>query len=479
MELDEATVARIAHEFAKLELGDPRRTRRVVEFVTAMARHPQQSLPSALETEAALEGAYRLLNNENVDLDDLLSEHRDRTVDRARAAGEVLVLHDTTTCSFEHADPREIGYLPTGKAGLFAHVSLVVDAQRHRRPLGVLHVEPYWRAQKSGRGSRERHIGGKEAASWSNRESERWARGVQECHEQLDDCAAVHVMDREGDKYELLAHMRDHGQRFVVRLRGDRRLTAEHDSQSLLDVLHGQPVVLKREVQVSRRKAPTAPRSRRLSPERPAREATLSVTSAAVALRRPNSLPLDLVPELAVNVVHVRETDPPPDQDPIDWTLLTSEPIDAVEDIQRVIDIYRYRWLIEELFKALKTGCLYERRLFESRHALLNLLATSLPIACELLWMRARVGDDPHAPASDIVSDEQLEILRQRSSRPLPHNPTANQVLLAIASIGGHLKRNGPPGWLVLHRGYQRFLDYEAGWVARGRKRLPSKSRNL
>jgi len=481
MELDEVTVARIAEEFAKLDLGDPRRTRRVVEFVTAMARHPQQSLPLALSTEAALEGAYRLLNNENVDFDDLLTEHRDRTVDRARAAGEVLVLHDTTTCKFDHADPREIGYLPTGKAGLFSHVSLVVDTKRHRRPLGVLHVEPYWRARKSGRGSRKKHISGKDAASWTNREAERWVRGVQACHEQLDGCPAIHVMDREGDKYELFAHMHEHNQRFVVRLRGDRRLTAKHDGQSLLDVVQSQPISLTREVHVSRRKASTAPRSQRQTPERPARRATLVVTRAAVVLRRPNSLPVDHVPELPVNVVHVRETDPPDGQDPIDWTLLTSEPTHTLEDIERIIDIYRYRWLIEELFKALKTGCLYEDRLFESRHALLNLLATSLPIAVELLWMRARVEDDPKAPALDIVDAEQLEVLRAMGHRPVPANATAAQVLLAIAGLGGHLKRNGSPGWLVLQRGYQRLLDYTAGWVARGRgqRGRQPKPRNL
>jgi hypothetical protein len=480
MELDESTAARIAREFEKLDLGDPRRTRRVVGLVTALARHPQQSLPAALQTEAALEGAYRLLNNPNVDFDDLLAEHRDRTVDRARAAGEVLVLHDTTTCSFEHGDPREIGYLPTGKAGLFAHVALVVDAKNHRRPLGVLHIEPYWRARKSGRGSRKRHIGGKEAASWSNRESERWVRGIQECHEQLDGCAAVHVMDREGDKYELLAQVREHDQRFVVRLRGDRRLSAEHEGQSLLHVVQGQPILLKREVHVARRKASTAPRSRRDNPERPARDATLCVSRAAVVLRRPNSLPADLVPELTVNVVHIREDDPPPDQEPVDWTLLTSEPIETIEDVGRVIDIYRYRWLIEELFKALKSGCQYEQRQFESRHALLNLLATSLPIAVELLWMRARVADDPKAPAADVLDDEQLEILRHLSSRPLSDKPTAAEVLLAIAGLGGHLKRNGAPGWLVLHRGYQRFLDYAAGWTAaRRRKRKPPRRQNL
>lgn len=477
MDLDESTVARIAREFAKLELGDPRRTRRVVEFVTAMARHPQQSLPAALGDDAALEGAYRLLNNQNVDFDDLMAEHRDRTVDRARAVGEILVLHDTTTCTFEHADPREVGYLPTGKAGLFAHVSLVVDAKRHRRPLGVLHVEPYWRTRKSGRGSRTKHIGGKEAASWTHRESERWVRGVQECHEQLDGCAAIHVMDREGDKYELLAHMREQGQRFVVRLRGDRRLSAVHDSESLLDVLQSQPIVLKRDVHISARKAATAPRSRREKPSRPARDATLSVTRAAIGVRRPNSLPVQLPSEVQINVVHVRETKPPPGQEPIDWTLLTSESIDSKEDVERIIDIYRFRWLIEELFKALKTGCMYEQRLFESRHALLNLLATSLPIAVELLWMRAHVAHDPEAPALDIVTDEQLEALRQMTRRPLPSTPTAAQVMLAIAGLGGHLKRNGSPGWLVLHRGYQRLVDFTAGWTARGRR--PSKRQNL
>jgi hypothetical protein len=482
MELDEATVTRIAREFAKLDLGDPRRTQRVVSMVTAMARRPGQSLPTALGNEASLEGAYRLFNNEHVDYDDLLAEHRDRTVDRAKAAGEVLVLHDTTTCTFEHANPREIGYLPTGKAGLFAHVCLVIDAQRHRRPLGVLHVEPLWRARKSGRGSRVKHISGKEAASWTNRESERWMRGVEECHEQLDGCPAIHVMDREGDKYELFARMREQGQRFVVRLRGDRRLTAENDGQLLLAVLQNQPLLLKREVHIARRKAPTAPRSRRLTPERPARDATLSVTCAAVALRRPNSLQTTHVSQVHVNAVHVREMNPPEGQAPVDWTLLTSEPIDTNEEVERIIDIYRYRWLIEELFKALKTGCLYEQRLFESRHALLNLLATSLPIAVELLWMRARVADDPDAPALDIVTSEQLEALRHMKPRPFPKKPTAADVLLAIAALGGHLKRNGPPGWQILQRGYQRLLDYAAGWTARGTTRPrahKSQRRNL
>jgi len=466
VELDSATIQRILGEFEDVDLGDPRRTRRVLALLEKLAKHPSQSLPRLLETESALEGTYRLLNNEHFDFDDLLQQHREMTIARALQAGEVLVLHDTSTCSFEHADPKEVGYLPTGKAGFFAHVGLVVDAAGHRRPLGVLHVEPLWRNKRSGRGSRGKHLSGHELKRWEGRESERWARGVQVCQEQLEGCSVVHVMDREGDKYELLAHMHEHDERFVIRSKHDRRLTAEYGGQSLRQTARVQPVVLQREVHLSRRIASSAPRSARVAPARQARPATLNVMATSVVLRRPNYLGTDFPAALTVNVVHVQESEPPNGEAPIEWTLLTSEPIDSPEQVASIVDKYRYRWLIEELFKAFKTGCQYEKRQFESRHALLNLMAISLPIAVELLWMRAHVDADPQAPAERIITEQQIEVLRAMGHRPLPDRPTAQQVLFAIAGLGGHLKRNGSPGWHVLYRGYERLLDYEAGWAA-------------
>lgn len=480
MELDSAAIHRILGEFEDLDLGDPRRGRRLLALLSDLARHPDQSLPRILRDESALEGAYRLLNNENFDFDDLLEKHREQTIARAEQTEEVLVLHDTTTCRFEHADPREIGYLPTGKAGFFAHVSLVVDATRHRRPLGVLHVEPVWRDKRSGRGSRKKHLNGRELASWEGREAERWARGVQACQEQLGDCSVVHVMDRESDKYELLAHLQQHEERFVIRSSHDRRLSKEHGGESLRDSARMQPVVLQRDVHVSRRVAPSTPRSARLAPSREARSATLSVTATSVALRRPNTLDVDFPATLTVNVVHVEELNPPIGVAPIVWTLLTSEPIESPEQVARILDIYRYRWLIEELFKVFKSGCQYEKRQFETRHALLNLMAISLPIAVELLWMRAHVATDAQAPAEHIVTAQQIEVLRAMGHRHVPEKPTALQVLLAIAGLGGHLKRNGSPGWHVLYRGYERLLDYEAGWAAaKAAAARSTKRRNL
>lgn len=467
MELNDESVQRILAEFAGLELGDPRRAQRVLKVVAALAKHPDQSLPRALGTTFDLKAAYRLLNQDEVDLDDVLEGHREQTIARAEQAGKVLVLHDTTTFKLEHADPREIGYLPTGKAGFFAHVGLVVDAGRQRRPLGIVHVEPFWREKRSGRGSRKKHLSGHQIKKWDDREATRWARGVQSSQEHLSDCEVIHVMDREGDKFELLAHLQQHQERFVIRSKHDRRLSfAEHEGQSLRDVARRQPVLLQRAVHLSRRVASTAPRSRALAPARQSRPATLSITAATVVLRRPNYLGADFASEIQLNVVHVEELEPKSGDQPVVWTLLTSEPIETTEQVEQIIDIYRYRWLIEELFKALKTGCAYEERMFETRHPWLNLLAISLPIAVELLWIRGRTGDNPNGPAEEILTQQQLEVLRAMGHRKLSAQPTALEALLAIAAIGGHIKQNGSPGWAVIGRGYQTLLDYEAGWAA-------------
>ena len=38
--------------------------------------------------------------------------------------------------------------------------------------------------------------------------------------------------------------------------------------------------------------------------------------------------------------------------------------------------------------------------------------------------------------------------------------------MLAIARVGGHLKSNGDPGWLVLGRGMERLIEFASGWRA-------------
>jgi hypothetical protein len=47
-----------------------------------------------------------------------------------------------------------------------------------------------------------------------------------------------------------------------------------------------------------------------------------------------------------------------------------------------------------------------------------------------------------------------------------------HDALLVVAGLGGHLRQNGDPGWLVLTRGMQKLRDMEIGWAAAERSRM-------
>ena len=162
----------------------------------------------------------------------------------------------------------------------------------------------------------------------------------------------------------------------------------------------------------------------------------------------------------------VRELDAPAGAESVDWIIFTTEPIDTEDQVALIVDYYRARWTIEELFKAIKTGCNYERRQLESAHALLIALALCVPIAWQLLAIRHQSRHRPGRPASDVIEPERLAVLAAISRIPLPASPTVEQVGYAIAALGGHIARNGPPGWQTLRNGMERLLVAEWGWQA-------------
>lgn len=459
----------IEAEFAGAELGDERRTRRLSRIAARIAEGPERSVPKATATDAELEGCYRFLNNEQVTAEAVFAPHQRRTVERAAAHREVLVVHDTTGFRFCNDDSRRgLGPLlsKNGVRGFYAHVAMAVALENVRDPLGVLAVHDYVRSSERASSKRTKRI-----ADPSN-EYHRFARLVDQSERQL--CGrtqAIHVIDREADVYELFVRMVGCGQRFVIRLSDDRatpeKIEGTRTHIKLSDLVRKLEGMAERDVPLSARKGHKAPVSRRIHPARDGRTAKLSFRATAVELRRPEHLAKHLPSSLALHLVHVLELEPPDGQPPVEWTLLTTEPIETVEGVLRVVDIYRARWTIEELFKALKTGCAFEQRQFRSYDALRRLLAVMLPVAWRLLRIRTAARIQPERPGSELLSDVQLKILAATSKRVLlPKAPTAAQVLLAIAGLGGHLKRNGPPGWITLGRGFDTLLAYEIGYRA-------------
>ena len=144
--------------------------------------------------------------------------------------------------------------------------------------------------------------------------------------------------------------------------------------------------------------------------------------------------------------------------------LLTSETITTADDALRVVDWYRARWVIEEFFKALKTGCAIEKRQLETFAALSNAVAFFGPMAWQLLLLRHQAQNAPDTDATTALPANLLRILPHIARKPLSATPTAREVFLAIAALGGHLKRNGEPGWQTLARGFEKLRDAAVIW---------------
>lgn len=442
---------RICDEMRGAVLGDERLSKRTVSIVRQLAAAPAKSFPQATGDDASLEATYRFLNNEAVDPQAVLSPHYRATMERCGQSDAVIVAHDTTEFRFT-GERAELGRLTTTDNGFLGHFALAMSSDRV--PLGVAGLRTFFRE----RGTRHPKHG--ERRPLEERESRRWMDLVREVEERLVGHAkAIHVMDREADFYELLAPLLAADCRFVIRSQFDRAT----ELGTIREEVAAAPVRLKRTVDISARPAAQQPRKARRHPPRKARTAQLQASAKRVTILKARQIGHDLPDSVTVNVVRVFEVDPPDGCEPVEWLLLTTEKIRTARDVSTVIDAYRARWVIEEYFKALKTGCAFEKRQLESRHALLNALALLAPIAWRLLLLRSLAREQTDAPAAHVLTALQLRILQRHERTQLQRTATVAEAMLAIAALGGHIKNNGPPGWQVLGRGLEDLMLMERG----------------
>lgn len=132
---------------------------------------------------------------------------------------------------------------------------------------------------------------------------------------------------------------------------------------------------------------------------------------------------------------------------------MTTLPIVSAEDVAAVVDAYRSRWLIEEFFKAVKTGCAYEKRQLESLDALLVAFGLLASAAWRMLALRWLSRNEPELSANEVLTREQVAFLRRVDNEHrerLPTQPTVQEAMFAIARLGGFRARNKVPGWQAL-----------------------------
>jgi hypothetical protein len=404
-------------------------------------------------------GAYRMVENEDVSFQRLL-EPAAGAVGKAVAQGEVgevaLCVHDRTEVELSHLSMSGVGQVVNPVCQGFLLQTALVE-QVDGTAFGVLGARTWVRpaAQRGkARSRKQRPFEQKESALWWEALVEAEARvGVRR--------RLLHLIDAEGDIFELFARAASASFQLLVRAGQDRRV--EGEGGRLWATLEGLPVADSRRIHLPARPAQGG------KPARPARDAQLSLRYAPLTLLPPGRQGGQPV---RVWGVLVREEAPPRGQQAVEWLLLTNVPVESVEAAWGVVTAYQKRWGIEELHKALKTGCRLEGRQHEAREHLENLLALSLQVAVKMLRLRTLSRTRPDEPADEVLEPAEVRVLQALAPQLSPRLRlqgalTLQQALLLLAALGGYMANpeKRPPGWLVLWRGYERLRDYVAGFT--------------
>lgn len=466
-----AKLSAIEREFEGARLGDERRQARLLKVASSVGRDPSASFPRAMGSDAELEAFYRFINNEHCSAEAIIEPHVEATLERSRAVGEVLVIHDSTYVELPGTPGRgDMGVTTTNnRRGFLAHVSLVAT-EAGSVPLGVAHVSTLTRTGTKWKARKNR---AQVASGDKSRESTRWLRAMETIEDARDGhFEAIHVTDAEGDFFEFLSTMRSRGARFVIRAAQlNRGVSTGEECTSLRDVVDRLEPQVFRNVELNARHfAPGSVGSnrRRKHPPREARVARCAVAATTVRVERTrytkgSGEPFD------INVVRVWEPKAPGGQHPVEWVLFTTEPVSSKRQQLRVVDIYRKRWLIEEYFKALKSGCSLEKRQVDSYAAMRRVLSLLLPLAYRLLRLRSLHRFAPDENVTAVFDPTDLLLIGQAQPRPLPAPTTLEEAMALLAKMGGHITNNGPPGWMTLGAGFEKLLLLKLGFEM-GRK---------
>src|SRR5829696_7479680 len=146
------------------------------------------------------------------------------------------------------------------------------------------------------------------------------------------------------------------------------------------------------------------------------------------------------------------------------WLLLTTRPVESLDQALEIVSWYTRRWIVEEFHKAWKTGCRAEERRLTQAERLVPLLGALAIVAVRLLRLRDAARHDSTAPADAPAAA--LKVLAAKLHRPAECFETNRAFLRGVAQLGGFLARtsDGEPGWQTLWKGWSVLMTLVEGY---------------
>lgn len=437
-----------------MAFGDIRVAQRADWLIERVATAGTLVLRKLGETRPGEKAIHRFLSSPHVSVERIVETLAARTA--AQCAGRrILAVQDTSEINFSGRDKKRRGFGPGGDGqtpGFFIHPVIAVDVESEA-VVGLVDADIWTRSSGRVTSRRSRAI--------EDKESMRWLSGNQAAAGILSEAASLTmVADRESDIYQLFARKPDRLD-LIVRAAQDRVLV---NGTKLFAALENVAPLQTSRVKV----APRGPGDK-------GRQASVELRAGIVRIARPQSMPPSEADEgVELTLVEAREVDAPAGKTPLLWRLLTTCSISCAADAEEIVQLYRLRWRIEQVFRALKSDglALDDSQVIEAER-MFNLTAIALAGAIRTIQL-VDARDGSPRPFSDVI-DPAFAVPLQRLSTKLegktlrqknPHPPDSLAFVAWIAArLGGWNCYYKPPGPKTMRDGWTRLGATLDGYV--------------
>ena len=441
--------------------GDKRLDARVQSLWNSMCMQPGSTIRKLSSTRAEQVAYYRLLENDKLEEEGLISELTGRM--RPLATGrDLLCIEDSSeinVCGNKNRLRANSGLGKSDNADnatcFKIHPGLVLDATSFN-PLGFSSVKVFHRDEQQP----DRFERNYKRQPIDKKESYKWIEVSQTSKTTLSQSNSVtFIQDREGDIYEQFALIPDQKHHLLVRSRTTRKLWEGSDLYTKMKEL---PVadIYTIEISADKRK------------NKYKRTAQMAIGYGTFRIKRPANLGKADYPEyITVQGVWAQEiTVGIAEKDLVNWKLLTTHSINDPIDAIRMVEWYSARWYIEQVFRLLKhEGFGIEDTQLESGWAIRKLVLMQLSSLLKILQMNiAYSGPEGGLPVGEVFTEQEIEVLaylnktlqgKTHKTQNHHHATKTKWAAWIIGRLGGWkgYDSQGPPGVICLKKGLDKF----------------------
>jgi hypothetical protein len=452
------------NEFGATDLGDVRRTKRLVTMAIGAARRPSGKVSVVFDRSREREGAYDFLESPHVDADAVASSVFDATLRRARGLETAFVAIDGSSLSLTDETGSK-GFGPVGSPNREVTGLLMMNAlaiTREGVPLGLID-QLWWNRAPANERTRRERMKANAVRPFEDKETFHVLRAARNAIARLaaGGTRAWIVVDREADNRDILLGLHEADCLFTVRGgKYDRRVLDEETSK-VQELLDAEPSLGTYEVEAKRRGG--------------ARKKVIVDIRAAQVTLRFSAYGNQAAGGLRLYAVRIRDASGAPDGP--DWLLYTNVPVLSAEHARAIVASYEMRWRVEEFHRTWKQGqCNVEDAQLHTEQAVIVWATILAAIATRIERLKYLSRQTPDVPATIELRPEEVEALKldqkRRWTKPrrVPKEPTIAVATRWVAELGGWIgPRNGPPGSVTLARGLER-LGYLVEGIALARQ---------